>query len=649
MRALRHALLLALLVLIALPAAASATEPTTRADAKDALQEAQDALDGKGVRTGREVTPALARLAAGKSLLGSTDKREANALLARPTDGAADPQGSGYTVPEATPVCTASFCVHYVTTTADAPSLTDGPDANTTPDYVDQMGAEFEFVRSIENGATEMAWQLPKSDGSLGGGTAKTDVYIKQIGNQGIYGYAAPEQNTQSSYAYLVMDDDYSPAEFPSSATPQAASEVTAAHEYNHVLQFNYDSYEDTWMLESSATWAEEQVYPAVNDYLSYLPTWASCTTLPLTSFDGSGTSCQQLKVYGSAVWNHWLTARSDRTVVRKAWENSVGSGSFAPGAYGSAISQKGGAGFTDEFNRFSAAVAEWRAPGSAFPDGSSYPDVTRTTPALAIDGSARSVTLDHTTFRLIDVTPDASKAQIRLHADLPAGESGAIALVGRTGSSPTAGTVTTQLQQLPSGGSGDVTLASPGSYGRITAVLANADVSKSGYGATDWLWSRDAQTFANVGVSSTAAPPAPATAAPATSAPAPTSSAPAPAPVAPIPALAVRLALRSPQKLSTVFAKGVGFRLRCNRGCRVRSRLRFAGASTSTLRHNQTLATVSSRLSTAGVKTVYVKLTRRARAALRGKSGVKVTLTLVVTPSSGTPKTIKRTVSLRR
>lgn len=660
MRLARSLILLALALPAALPAAASAAKPETPAQARKALSEAQQTLDGNGVRTGREATPALTRLAAGKNLLSSSDRRVANSLLARPTNQSADPQQNGYTTFEQAPYCTPNFCVHYVATTADAPPQT--PAVDGIPVYVKNMADQFEYVHSIENGVDQMGWQPPKSDGTLGG-SAKTDVYIKQIGDQGIYGYAAPEQNARSSYAYLVMDNDYSPSEFPSSATPADALEVTAAHEYNHVLQFNYDSYQDTWMLESTATWSEEQVYPAVNDYLGYLGTWASpsCTTVPLTSFDGAGTTCQRLKAYGSAVWNHWLTARSSRNVIRTAWENSQAAGDFAPAAYSSAIAaQPGGVDFTDEFDRFSAAVAEWRAPGSAFPDRASYPDVSRSGSPLAIDGTPRpSEVLDHTTFRLIGVTADPSKPRARLHAELPSGLKGALALVGRTGSNDTQGTVTTVLQQLPSGGAGDVTLPNPGSYGRITAVLVNADPSQAGYSSTtgDWIWTRDGQPFANVGVFSDGAP---STTTPATTTPAPTtstSSTAVPAPAAntqlatplPLPALATRLALKSPQRLSTVLAKGVSLRLRCNRACRVKGRLRFSGAGIAGLKRNQTVGTVSTRLSRAGVKTIRIKLTRKARAALSRRLRVKVNLTLVVAPSSGKSQTIKRTLTLRR
>jgi hypothetical protein len=57
-----------------------------------------------------------------------------------------------------------------------------------------------------------------------------------------------------------------------------------------------------------------------------------------------------------------------------------------------------------------------------------------------------------------------------------------------------------------------------------------------------------------------------------------------------------------------------------------VKGRLRLAGPGIRGLKRNQTIGTVSTRLSKAGVKTIRIKLTRKARAALRGKRRVKVT-----------------------
>ena len=99
-------------VLAVLPACASAAAGANpgQARAEKALQRVQDLHNGIGVRTGRELTPALVELQRTKRALDAPGRRKADALLARPTDGPADPQGDGYTTTEATPsaACTSA-------------------------------------------------------------------------------------------------------------------------------------------------------------------------------------------------------------------------------------------------------------------------------------------------------------------------------------------------------------------------------------------------------------------------------------------------------------------------------------------------------------------------------------------------------------
>jgi len=61
-----------------------------------------------------------------------------------------------------------------------------------------------------------------------------------------------------------VVDDDYAEYGYDDSLDPL---DVTAAHEYNHVLQYAYDALQDKWMFESTATWMEEKVFPDIDDY----------------------------------------------------------------------------------------------------------------------------------------------------------------------------------------------------------------------------------------------------------------------------------------------------------------------------------------------------------------------------------------------
>jgi hypothetical protein len=499
----------ALIVLVLVPLAAAPAEAkgprSDRASAEKALTKVKNLQRGKGVRTGRELTPALNRLYASLQKLSADDRRAAEGILARPDDSQQDPPGThkwdpGATV--ATPVCGAHFCIHYVTDTNDAPALTDTSPADGIPDYVAQMLDVFENeVYPCENGTAAnvcgggttpgLGWRDAAPDGALGGAANKLDVYIENLFVDHIFGYVAidPGQDQNPAvphFAYMVMDKDFSRFGDGSPAANTANMQVTAAHEYNHVLQNAYDYLEDPWMFEATAVYMEDKVYPAINDYLQYLQPWVANTGQPITAFPDTN-----LKPYGSAVWNHWLDHRYGPALVRTAWEQSVAQGDFAPGAYNSAIAGAGGAGFLDEFDRFSATVAEWNAPGSGFPDH--YPDVPRAA-SLPAGSQTQPFSLPHTTFGLFDV-PVPSASTIRLTGTLPNGTAGAIALVGRTGADPNAGSVTSNVVPMPSGGTAVVSLDNPSQFGRITAVVVNSDPSRSGFSpaAQDWIFTKDA------------------------------------------------------------------------------------------------------------------------------------------------------------
>lgn len=507
MKRLLATLVLALCAATPAAAAPSPVQRPTHAQAHAALAHVQALQGGRGVRTGYELSPALQRLYVSLPSLGAADRGAAEELLARPDDGQADPpdthKWSAAAAATAQQICGGHFCIHWVKVSGDAPDLTDS-DHNGVPDYVDQMLAILDTeVYPCENGAGPtdcsggrpgLGWRAPAPDQGLGGSDL-VDVYIEDLyANEHVYGYTAvdPGQSqdpTVPHHAYMVLDKDYSRYGADGGASGVGAERVTAAHEYNHVLQNAYDYLEDEWMFESTAVHVEDEVYPAVNDYLNYVSSWVGATAVPLTAGASGG-----LKEYGSAVWNDWLAHRFGPTVVRSAWERSPAAGDFAPDAYGAAIVAAGGGDFSNEFDRFAAAVSEWNVPGSGFPDP--YPDVQRVG-TLAVETQTSPFDLAHTTFALFDVPiPQGSPSVIRLTATLPAGTAGAVALMGRTGPDPAAGIVTSSLTPLPVGGVGAAQLDNPSQFGRITAVVVNSDPSHSTFDqqAGDYTYTRDAK-----------------------------------------------------------------------------------------------------------------------------------------------------------
>jgi hypothetical protein len=493
-----------LAVLATALAGATALAPAAEAaPTKQLLRQAKLALhNSPGAPT--DLTPILKQLSVRLPGLRGSERREAHSLLARPTDGSADPQGNGYTVPEApgSPSCSAHYCVHWVDSTEDAPPLTDS-DSDGIPDYVKTAEEAAEQSHLVENG--QLGWPEPKGDGALGGDFDKTDIYLEQLGGTGIYGYTAPDpgqqltENDHSQFAYLVIDNDFQPSEFQGYSSPTQPLEVTLAHEYNHVLQFGIDSFQDTWMFESTAVWMEGKVFPQILDYLQYLRGWVQLTALPLTTFNGSDPNDRNnVKVYGTAVWNKWLDAQFGPGVILQAWEDSLTTPrkSMAVQAYDKAIRQQpGGGGFSSRFDLFATKTAEWQAQGSGFPEGQRYPDVARAA-STRINRPGGTTKLNHTTYALFDVRPEAFR-RIRLGGEAPAGTNAAIALVGRIGGVPGGRTVL-KMKTLPHGGAGTVTLDNPGNFSRITMVLINADFKVSGASQLtgDWTYKRDGQKY---------------------------------------------------------------------------------------------------------------------------------------------------------
>ena len=251
-------------------------------------------------RTGgpADATMALRDLARYAEDLPADERAEARAYLARPTTGEGDFGGMvRYTVGEAAPVCSPDICIHYVASTDDAPSPTDVKDAagtdgaNGVPDYVDQV---LRVMTSVHDRYLGAGYREPRGDGALGTGTDLIDIYLAEIGTAGLYGYcttdqpdpAADAQQFFDRWAYCTLDNDYTG--FP--RTPLQNLQVTAAHEYFHATQYAYDAYEDSWFLEATATWAEDELYDDVNDNVQYLKrSPLTAPFVPLDAFVGGG------------------------------------------------------------------------------------------------------------------------------------------------------------------------------------------------------------------------------------------------------------------------------------------------------------------------------------------------------------------------
>ena len=404
MLAVMMGLLLAPLPAVLLSAPAGAQDDPTPLPANPSSRVALTALDtagrvmaGDARTTDPSATVALRDLWVARPDLTGAEADQATALLARPTDGTADPFGNGYTVPS-TSQCGAQVCVHYVPTTADAPP---------SVEWAALSLATMENVYEVE--VNQLGYRAPRSDGAAGG-DGKLDVYLKDLGS-GLYGYCAAEfrKKGRTASGFCVLDNDYAAAQFPSQ-TPEANLAVTAAHEFFHAVQYSYDYDEDPWMLESTATWMEEQVADDVNDNRQYLRfSQLQAPFVPLDAF--SSTYGFQ---YGNWIFWEYLTERFGTKFVKKAWE-SAGSLRGDGGRYSieaiQKVLRKKKQSFTDVYADFAAAniaPSQHYSEAAGAPEYANPPVLADVTLSKADKKHKQRAKLDHLSADAMHVRPGA-------------------------------------------------------------------------------------------------------------------------------------------------------------------------------------------------------------------------------------------------
>lgn len=341
--------------------------------------------------------------------LSGQDRAEAEAVLARPTDGGGDLAGDGYaTASEAT--CSTNLCFHWVETTADAPPPADG-DSDSIPDWVETTMSTFEQVWQKE--VVELGYRAPKSDLSSEnhGPDGRLDVYLAQLGDEGLFGYCAsddPNADPDTTYpfydvsGYCVVDNDF--VGFPRG--PLASLQVTAAHEFFHAVQYAYDFFDDAWLLEGTAAWIEDEVFDAVNDNYQYLANSPlRQSRIPLDFAFGPFQ-------YGSWIFWRFLTEALGPTVVRDVWNRADGS-QGGPDMYSlqatTAVLAQRGTPLRDTFADF--GVANF-LPGDSYEEGKAYPKANKKRPrpiSLRLSGGeekTRTIRLHHLTHDYVVFRP---------------------------------------------------------------------------------------------------------------------------------------------------------------------------------------------------------------------------------------------------
>ncbi|MGH2806913.1 MAG: MXAN_6640 family putative metalloprotease, partial [Actinomycetota bacterium] len=434
----------------------------------------------------RAATLLLRDLAARINQLEGDERSTAEAILARPDDGGAQPIGQGYSSSAALadPECTPDVCIHYVTNTIDAPASTDASPANSVPDWIDLTLSTMTEVWTAE--VDQMGWRAPRPDStsSNGGGGPQLDVYISDLGQFGAYGYCTtddPKSRTApSTYdvsAYCVFDNNYAEAVFGGQGAN--ALRVTAAHEFNHASQYAYDFLEDPWLLESTATWIEDEVYDTINDNIQYLQASPIADPhLPLdTFFEFDYTGDNATFAYGTWVFMRFLSETYDPGIMVDIFERVDGAAGGPDDVSIRAVANvmmARGTTLAEIYRDFAAQNVD---PASFYEEGSTYPDAPRAaTHALATGtpSAVQTVTLDHLSSQYVTFRPGTGVAPDEsLSVAINGPDDATSPLATLVSVSPT-GTLSFTEMTLDAEGRGQATIPNFAGMREVVLVLGN-------------------------------------------------------------------------------------------------------------------------------------------------------------------------------
>ncbi|MGH3350251.1 MAG: MXAN_6640 family putative metalloprotease [Nocardioides sp.] len=333
----------------------SAEQPVTEKAAREALAAAKKVKRSQSVRGARQALPgrhvagrpdatiALTDLWNAKDSLDGSGKAAARELLARPK--------------AVTQTCSNVVCVHYT------PGR--GGDRSSVG-YANQVR---DVMTKVHNIYVRSGYRKPAADKAVTPG--KVDIYLENLYDEGYYGYCAPETKVSktAATAYCVLDNDYSTSEYGSANTPTENLRVTAAHEYFHAIQFAYDAGEDRWMMESTATWVEDEVYDSINDNRQYL----AYGQLEDQRKPMDNSSASNLGIYGNWIFFRYLSERFAKKrgdlpeVVLGIWNRTPST--FSTTAIRRALAARGTT-LKLQYARFAAANL---APSKTYSEGRAY------------------------------------------------------------------------------------------------------------------------------------------------------------------------------------------------------------------------------------------------------------------------------------
>ena len=168
-------------------------------------------------------------------------------------------------------------------------------------------------------------WAPPPPDQGLGGDD-RYDIYLM---HSAFYGYTeaaggkvgdnpmTPDVIEEDAYfSFIVLENDYNGF----ANTPLNNLRVTAAHEFNHALQYGYTAEQTFWLMEATATWIEDEVFDEIDDNYQFLPTYLDYPDICLPA---RAAGSKATHWYSDWIWLRWIAEHAGGpATIRHIWEH---------------------------------------------------------------------------------------------------------------------------------------------------------------------------------------------------------------------------------------------------------------------------------------------------------------------------------------
>jgi len=246
------------------------------------------------------------------------------------------------------------FQLTYYTSGGNAVPAADG-NSNGVPDYVEWCADYMDYSWQVE--ITEHGFMAPSTP---------SGYYAVGFESMAYYGYTQPFGGTTR----IVLHNTF--VGFPPNDDPdgdvKGAAKVTACHEFKHASQYTNSHWSEGGWVELDATWAEELVYPVVNDYHWYLMSAGSPLSDPEMSLDSGGTGS-----YEDCIWQQFMSETCGNQMIVELWDfrrthtgwSMLNSYNECLLPYGSDLGDLMG-----DWTSWNYLTGSWGIPGIGYPDG---------------------------------------------------------------------------------------------------------------------------------------------------------------------------------------------------------------------------------------------------------------------------------------